>query len=155
MAEISATHLSDRLLRLMNPVMRVLIRTGVGSLSREMMVINWTGRRSGRSLRTPVSRFDGTDGLVFTTTPSGFRHNFSEGWPAQLQLGRQLVAVEGHMISDPGAVADRMFAILDDIGLKRGARNLGINMSARPEQQELVDFVAETGWSIIDFRPTE
>lgn len=145
--------MSPRLLQALNPVMRTLIKRGIGSMSREMMVINWTGRKSGRSLRTPVSRFGGDDGLVFTTTPSGFRHNFADGWPAELQLGRELVAVHGQMVADPEAVTDRMFGVLDDLGLKRGTRNLGINMSERPGRQELIDFVAETGWSIIDFTP--
>jgi len=153
MAKLSPTSISDRQLRLMNPVMKLLIRRGVGSLAREMMVINWTGRKSGRVLSTPVSRFDGDAGLVYTTTTSGFRHNFVDGWPAQLQLGRDLVSVNGLLVADPDAVASRMISVLDELGPKRGARNLGINMADRPSMGELTAFVADTGWSVIDFTP--
>ena len=153
MAELSPTAMSDRQLRLMNPVMRQLIKRGVGSLSREMMVVNWNGRKSGQSLWTPVSRFDGKGGSVYTTTPSGWRHNFADPWPAQLQLGRDLTPVTGVLVSDPGAVADRMLGVIDELGMKRGPRNLGIEMSDRPSREELVDFCGETGWSVIDFSP--
>lgn len=147
--------MSDLHLRILNPVMRTLIRRGIGSMAREMMVIHWIGKKSGRPLSTPVSRFDAEGDFVFTTTPSGFRHNFASGWPAQLQLGRRLVPVTGQMVSDPEEVALRMLTVLDTHGLKRGQRNLGINMTDRPDQQELTEFVAETGWSILDFTPTE
>ncbi len=151
MTNLRPSDISDLQVRLLNPVVRQLVKRGIGSVSREMMVVQWTGRKSGKVFSTPVSRFAGKDGGVFMTTTASYKHNFADGWPAVLQLGKERRDAVGHLVSNPPDVATRLASVLDQLGAKRGQRNLGLQFDTRPTATEFVDFVEDTGWAVIDF----
>jgi hypothetical protein len=151
MANLRPSDISDLQIRLLNPVVRQLVRRGVGSAARDMMVVHWEGRKSGKAFSTPVSRFAGEGEAVFMTTTASYKHNFVDGWPAMLQLGKQRHEAVGLLVSEPGAVAARLESVLEDLGPKRGQRNLGLQFDTQPTTAEFVALVEDTGWAVIDF----
>ena len=53
---VTVSHPPDRLLRAVNPALRFLLRTPLaGGARKQMMVLNFTGRKSGRQYLIPVS----------------------------------------------------------------------------------------------------
>lgn len=151
MANLRPSDISDLQIRLLNPIVRQLVQRGIGSAARDMMVVHWKGRKSGKAFSTPVSRFAGQGEAVFMTTTASYKHNFEDGWPAILQLGKQRHEAVGLLVSDPGAVAARLESVIEALGAKRGQRNLGLQFDTPPTTAELVAFVEDTGWVVIDF----
>ena len=69
-----------RLLRLWNPVMKWLLRSPLNwPWSRWFLVIEWTGRRTGRTYRTPVSYAREGDELLITTGDAWWRNLTDNG----------------------------------------------------------------------------
>lgn len=67
--------LLGRLLRLWNPVMHRLLRSPLHwPWSRWFLVIEWTGRKSGRDYRTPVSYIRYQDEILITTGDRWWRN---------------------------------------------------------------------------------
>ena len=69
--------MSSLLYRFINPPIKVLLRSGLHRLlSDNTMILEFTGRKSGRVLSTPVSyRLDDGNIKVFTGTESGWWRN--------------------------------------------------------------------------------
>jgi hypothetical protein len=103
------------LIRVMNPVLRLLLPTAVGRLIRPFALLEFDARRSGRRLRIPVGYHEARSGRV-VVTPAPWRANFRGGIPVTLHhLGRghDLVA---HLEDDPHRVAEELQAIADRRG---------------------------------------
>ena len=137
---------------ILNPVMRFLVGRGRGPMADHLMVLHWTGRKSGRAYSTPVSRLE-VDGQLFTKTRAGYKHNFVSGGRAELVLGGERRPYLATTIDSPEVVGRRMRSILDAHGVKRGARALGLAIDGEPTADQLAVFAAEDGAVIIDFEP--
>lgn len=62
--QVTVSHPPDAVLRLMNPVVRRLLRTPLlGSMRKELMVVSFSGRKTGRRYSVPVSAHRIDDGL--------------------------------------------------------------------------------------------
>ncbi|MEU2005838.1 grhN [Rhodococcus sp. NPDC019627] len=104
-----------QLMRLVNPLIRrVLTTRSLGRRIRRQGLIEFTGRRTGRTLRVPVCLHD-VDGqtLVFTERP--WRRNFAGGAPVtvthrgRVRRGRALL-----LESTPAEAGAAFRAALDD-----------------------------------------
>ena len=88
----------DPLFPLVNRVVAGLLHSPLhGLMSGNVMVIHFTGRRTGKSRRTPVRYLHGDAGEVFCLTgrETGWWHNFAgeaAGAPATLRLAGEQVA---------------------------------------------------------------
>ncbi len=102
---ISLTDLTTPL----NPLVIALLRSrlhGIGS--RQMMVVSWTGRKSGRRFSIPVAyQRKGADGreivvLISKVNKKRWWKNFREPWPAELLLRGRVREATGHWV-EPGS----------------------------------------------------
>ncbi|MEM8925715.1 MAG: hypothetical protein AAGD35_19600 [Actinomycetota bacterium] len=152
MATIKRSTPSPWVMRIMNPLVRFMVGRGWGSVSDRVMVLHWTGRKSGTAYATPVSRLD-IDGRLFTKTRAGYKHNFVGGGPAELILDGKRRRFTGTVIDEPDAVGHRMRSVLDARGIERGARSLGLAIEGDPTIDELAAFAAADGAVVIDFTP--
>jgi hypothetical protein len=93
------------LFKLLNPIMKAILRSPLhGMISSRIMIITFTGRRSGKQYSTPVSYFwDGDQ--VICATQSSWWTNIGTGSEVSLRIGGR--EVRGQAI-----------AIADDLGLK-------------------------------------
>ena len=60
----------------MNVVMRPLVSSRIGSRIKGVMLLEFSGRRSGRKIKVPVN-FHLVDGVPMAFTDSPWRHNFA------------------------------------------------------------------------------
>src|SRR5207237_5778774 len=110
----------QRLVRYFNPVTRFLLATPLHSLmSGRLMLVSFTGRRTGRSYTTPVSYVRVGDSLV---VPGGgvWWRNLDGTSQTQVCLRGVWSAVTPEVITEPVAVAElmrRMLALNPALGL--------------------------------------
>ena len=90
--------MSKRLYRVINPVVKKILRSPLhGVLSQNTLLLEFTGRKSGRKLSTPVS-YHSTDGVAHCFTRKSFAwwKNLNSGGPvyATIKGTRHLVRPE-------------------------------------------------------------
>lgn len=85
-----------RILRRLKPLVVGLLRSPVhGLLSREILVLSWTGRRSGRRFELPLSYVPHAGALYLCTRPDGstwWRHLRPAARVALVLAGRRVAA---------------------------------------------------------------
>ena len=118
-----------RVLAVLNPVMRVLLRTPAGRFVPGLALLEFRGRRTGRWYRVPVGLHE-VDGISYVVTPARWRANFVGGEPAELRNRGRVRPVVGTLVRDPDAVAALIRRIIAD-----GTRPamIGIRMPAGHE----------------------
>jgi hypothetical protein len=142
-----------RLVRLANPVVRAVLRSPLHKLlDRHLMVLRFSGRRSGRDLFIPVTRQD-IDGRLTVVSDSVWRNNFSGGRDVRLLLDGKWVQSRGMLVADADRIAgayERRFA---ELGWKQGARRLGVkvNVGRAPTREELAEGIRTTGLALVHF----
>lgn len=114
------------LVRLMNPIMRVILRTPLGRLLRPIALLEFVGRRSSRRLLVPVGWHDiGSERVVFTPAP--WRVNFRDGLPTTVWFRGQRKDLIGFLDDDPSRVAVALQALAE----RRGSlRPVGVDVPA-------------------------
>jgi deazaflavin-dependent oxidoreductase (nitroreductase family) len=113
------------LLKIANPVVRAVLRSPLhGLLSKRLMVLTVTGRRSGQSYSLPVGRYDAGDGTLLVSAGGAWRHNLRGGADVRVTLdGRER---RGHavLLEDADQAAEEFAALLNRVG----PRPLGIKL---------------------------
>ncbi len=94
--------LLDDLLTPANRLVVALLRSPVGGLAaRGLLVLEYTGRASGRRFATPVGYQRDGDAFVVLLSKPRDKHwwkNFREPWPAEVIVRRQRVPVTGVLV---------------------------------------------------------
>ena len=98
---------SETLSRVLNPLMRGLLRSPVGRLIGRFGLLEFHGRRTGRRYLVPVG-LHGAPGDLVVFTPARWRLNFSGGSPATLHHRGKSHPVRGVLVDDPSTVAERL-----------------------------------------------
>ena len=106
------------LMRLLNPVMRVLLPTRLGRRMRPLAILEVTGRRSGRLHRIPVGAHPVDDGVViFTDRP--WRENVRGGADVVLAVGGTRRPAVAELVDDPAIVGPALSAAVAVAGPRR------------------------------------
>ena len=82
---VTVAHPPEALLRALNPIIKFLLRTPLagGGLGRQTMVLNFTGRKSGRQFSVPVSAHQ-IDNTLYALANAGWTANFTDGASADV-----------------------------------------------------------------------
>ena len=112
------------LVRVMNPILRVVLRTPFGRLVPPFALLEFHGRRSGRLLRVPVGWHEiDTGNVVFPPAP--WRVNFHGGTPVTVRHRGQRLELVGMLDDDVDTVA----AALQSLADRRGSlRSVGVEI---------------------------
>ena len=130
-------------LRLVNPVVRRLLRTPLATrLPPVMALLEFTGRRSGRHLAVPVGVHEVPHGPVIFTE-AAWRLNFSEPREVTLRRGRELRTGRGVLVEEPDAVADALQVALERVGPR------GLAMRTAPGHVPTRDDLVRVGRSMV------
>ncbi|MCW2929517.1 MAG: hypothetical protein JWM19_479 [Actinomycetia bacterium] len=117
-----------RIMRAVNVPMRVILGLPFPTpLSRNLMLLRYTGRRTGRAYRQPLSY--ARDGAALLT-PGGGKWTLSlgDGKPVRLRLRGNNVTARPELVADPAEV-DRLFGVIAQ-GNPRAARFVPIPRDA-------------------------
>jgi hypothetical protein len=121
------------LYRIVNGVMILLLRSPLhGLLSKVIMLITFTGRKSGKQFTTPISYL--RDGKVITCfTGSPWWKNLQGGAPVILRIEGQTLNGIAQTNRDPTAVAQATQEYLQRNGGVKSARNLALSFDPNRE----------------------
>ena len=104
-AAIDAAHPPEVILGTLNPILRRALRTSLGGRIKEFMLVNFTGRKSGRRFSVPVSAHL-LDGNLYVVLEAQWKYNFRDGADAEVyHLGKR-ATMHGQLITDAPAVVD-------------------------------------------------
>lgn len=100
------------LVAVLNPVLRLALRTRLGRMVRPCALLEFTGRRSGRRFRVPVGWHDAEGTRVVFSPAPRWPTNFRGGRKATVhRLGRKHELV-GFLVTDPDEVARALRIVL-------------------------------------------
>ena len=112
------------LVRIMNPILRFVLRTPLGRAIRPLALLEFTGRRSGRTYRVPVGWHSiDTGPAVFTPAP--WRANFAGGIHVTVHHCGRRRSLTGSVETDPANVAAAMQSLADQRG---SLRSIGVTI---------------------------
>jgi deazaflavin-dependent oxidoreductase (nitroreductase family) len=137
---------SPQVMRAVNPIVSAILRSPFHRLlSRSVLLLSVTGRRTGRSYTTPVGYT--REGDVVTVFSSGHRWctNLRGGAAVTVRLeGRERIG-RAELIEDRARVMDEFRRYVARFGLRDGGRRVGIALDERqpPTSDELASALAE------------
>lgn len=123
--------------KIMNPLLKLMLLSPFhGRMSRRLMVLTFTGRKTGKHYSTPVGYVRrGSTILVFTHSP--WRNNFTQPAPVIMRiLGKDVQGV-GHLVTDPVRIQQIVRELIAANGEKMSRRmNLWMDNveTAAPEE---------------------
>lgn len=92
-----------RFAKLANMAPRAVLASPLHPLmSKRTMVLSFTGRRSGRTYRTPVAYMRRTPDEIISTTDSGWWKNLRGGAPVSVRIAGRVLHGSAEAITDPG-----------------------------------------------------
>jgi hypothetical protein len=149
---VERVHPPDALMRtVVNPVTRRLLRSRFSApVSKALLLLRYTGRKSGRTYEVPVGYHD-IHGQLCLLTNSGWRVNFRGGAPVTVLFRGQQRQAHATLVEDPDEVAAVYHDMITELGLKQAQRRLGIriNVDRAPTKEELADAIRRSGLSIV------
>jgi hypothetical protein len=152
---ISISHPPSAVLRVVNPIVKLLLRTPfAGAARNQLMVVDFTGRKSGRPYSLVLSAHL-IDGILYAMSGATWKANFRGGAPAQVRHGGKTTAMRGELITDTAHVADLYARCAESYGVKRAERVMGIGFRDHqmPTREQFVEAVEQLGLRAIRFTP--
>ena len=123
---VTMAHPPQTMLRVANPIMRLLLRTPVaGSARKQFMVVTVRGRKTGREFTIPLSAHR-VDNTLYAMTDARWKHNFRDGANAEVLLDGRTTTMHGELIEDRATVADLFHRCAESYGVARAQRMMGL-----------------------------
>src|SRR4029079_8553348 len=113
------------IVRILNPVMRMAIRSRVGRRMEPLAVLRFTGRRSGKQRDIPVG-LHSINGRMTVFTDRPWRMNFEGGTDVLVMHGGRTESGRATLIEDRALVGPALKIAVD----QAGPRNLGLAVGA-------------------------
>jgi deazaflavin-dependent oxidoreductase (nitroreductase family) len=109
------------MLNIVNPVMKAILRSPLhGLVSSGMMLLSFTGRKSGKQFTTPVSYvYQGDDLLVISLEERKWWRNMQGGAPVKLRLQGEDVAATATAYTDDDTVRETTLYMLERVPAMR------------------------------------
>jgi hypothetical protein len=153
---VSISHPPEALLRVVNPMMALLLRTPLaGPMRDQMMVAHVTGRKTGRRYTIPLSAHQ-IDGTLYAITSAPWKNNFRGGATAEVLHKGKSTTMRGELITDPPVVADLQLRCAQSYGVKRAQTMLGLKFRDQriPSLEEFTEAAARDHMVAIRLTPT-
>jgi hypothetical protein len=152
---ITVSHPPDALLRVVNPLMKLLLRTPfAGPARNQLMVVNFTGRKSGRHYSIPLSAHV-IDDILYAMTGATWKNNFRDGAAAQVLHDGKTTTMRGELITDKALITDLFSRCAESYGVKRAERAMGLGFRDHqmPTRDQFAEGVDELHLNAIRFTP--
>ena len=152
---ISVSHPPEAFLRVVNPILKLLLHTPfAGAARNQLMVVDFTGRKSGRHYSIPLSAHV-IDGVLYAMTGNPWKNNFRDGAAATVLHDGKTTAMRGELITDQAHVADLYFRCVESYGVKRAERAMGLGFRDHqmPTRDQFAGAVDQLKLRAIRFTP--
>lgn len=152
---ITVSHPPQAVLSVVNPILKLALRTPfAGPARHQLMVVNFTGRKSGRHYSIPMSAHV-IDNVLYATTGSQWKYNFRDGATAQVLRDGKTTAMHGELIEDKALITDLYFRCVQSYGAKRAERAMGLGFRDHqmPTRDDFAKAVNELHLNAIRFTP--
>ncbi|GAA4291679.1 hypothetical protein [Mycobacterium paraffinicum] len=154
---IDAGHPPSALLRIVNPMLGFLLRTPLaGSARKQLMVLNFTGRKTGRPFSLPVSAHM-IDNQLYALTGAPWKQNFRGGAPAQVVYDGKQTPMRGELLRDRAVVSDLFLRCAESYGVRRAQRMIGLKFRDQriPTREEFAEAVDRMHLGAVRLTPAE
>lgn len=124
--------------------MGLLLRSPfAGTARKQLMVLSFTGRKTGRHYSIPLSAHL-IDDQLYALTGAPWKQNFRDGGPVDVVYVGTTTAMRGELIRDRAVVSDLLVRAAESYGVARAQRMIGLKfrdhrMPTRDEFAEAVD----------------
>lgn len=120
------------------------------------MVVDVTGRRTGRRYSIPLSAHQ-IDGTIYAMTSAPWKHNFRDGVPAQVLHNRDSMAMRGVLIEDSSIVGDLAHRCAQSYGARRAQRMMGLKFrdGKIPAAAQFADVAQREKYFAVRFTPAD
>lgn len=148
-------HPPSALLRLVNPMLSFLLRSPLsGPLGKQLMVLRFTGRKTGRQFSIPLSAHV-IDNVLYALTDAGWKHNFRDGATAQVVYDGATTAMNGELILDRATVSELCVRCAQAYGVKRAQRMMGLKFRDQriPTREEFAEAVGRLQLAAVRLTP--
>jgi hypothetical protein len=152
---ITVSHPPEAMLRIVNPLMKFVLRTPFAGPARDqLMVVKFTGRKSGRPYSIVVSAHV-IDNVLYAMTPAPWKNNFRDGATAQVLHDGKTATMHGELIADKALIADLCSRCAQSYGVKRAERTMGLGFRDHqmPTRDQWVEAVDQLKLRMIRFTP--
>jgi F420H(2)-dependent quinone reductase len=122
---IDAAHPPEAMLSVVNPALKVVLKTPLGKLVGDFMLVSFTGRKSGKRYSTPVSAHQ-LDGALYVVLEAQWKYNFRDGADAQVSHRGTTRTMRGELITDHAPVAAICERVATSYGAKKAQRQMGM-----------------------------
>ncbi|RDH76798.1 hypothetical protein DVS77_18265 [Mycolicibacterium moriokaense] len=152
---VSISHPPEGVLRAVNPAVKFLLGTPLaGGLRKQMMVLNFTGRKSGRRYSVPVSAHV-LDDTLYALASAGWTANFRDGADAEVLWDGRKTTMRGELIRDPAAVAALSHRAAESYGAAKAQRLMGLKFRDNrvPTLEEFTEAAQRDGMRAVKLTP--
>ncbi len=152
---VEPAHPPQALLRLVNPLLGGLLRTPLaGPARKQLMVLSFTGRKSGKSYSIPLSAHM-IDGDLYALTGAAWKQNFRDGAAARVLYDGRTTDMRGELIRDPAVVSDLFLRCAQSYGPRRAQRMMGLSFRAArvPTREEFAEAVDRLNLAAVRLTP--
>lgn len=138
---VTVSHPPAAVLRVANPILRLLLRTPLmGAARKQLMVVSFNGRKTGRQYSIPLSAHQ-VDNDLYALTGAPWKQNFRDGAAAQVLHDGKTTTMHGELIQDRAVVADLYHRCAESYGVKVAQRTFG--MKFRDQRMPTLEDFAE------------
>lgn len=134
-------------IRALNPLVAALLRSPLhGALSGSVLLLTFTGRRSGRIYTTPVSYYrEGDTVRCFTSRDTSWWRNLRGGATVTLRIrGEERSGRAEAVWDDPQRVGAALRGFLTQVPRDAGYHDVRLDASGRPDEADLERAAAHT-----------
>jgi hypothetical protein len=140
-----------RIFRLLNPVMRFMLRRPLRPLREKLLLLSFSGRKSGKSFTVPLSYYEEQDGNLLVPGGGAWKWNLAGGRPVQVMLRGEDRQAKPEMIREPSEVARLLPAMMAANPRVGSFVGVPLGPDGKPDRQ-MLDHVMHDGFMLIRLR---
>jgi deazaflavin-dependent oxidoreductase (nitroreductase family) len=132
------------IIRFVNPVMKAVLRSPLHRLlSKNLMLLTATGRKTGRTYTLPVGRYESPDGTFVLSAGGNWRHNLHGGADVRITVDGQDHPAHAVLEEDSARASEVFKTLLERVG----ARALAVKVTVHraPTAAEIAPALTERG----------
>ena len=144
-------------MRIVNPLLRFLLRTPLaGAARKQLMVLSFTGRKTGRAYSIPLSAHV-IDDQLYALTGASWKQNFRGGADAQVVYDGKTTAMHGELLRDRETVSDLYQRCAESYGVQRAQRMIGLKYREQriPTREEFAEAVGRLHLGAVRLSPAD